>query len=223
MFSQANVAWTTKSKSVKSHSQTQRRESALRAVRSFGENRFEESNVRKSALIGLTLVAAVPAALLCYVAILGIMTHAGRQQFTSKTAIVLYVTAIVSAMIAVWPPLWAIVWYGSPVKEADVDDVDAESESDAEVADADGEADAESFPEENLDAFDGQPPPRDDDTSESSDFDASDDDVSQVDTDDFQLDGDDEFGDLDFDEEEVEEEAPKPKAKAKDKAKKKKK
>jgi hypothetical protein len=170
--------------------------------------------VKKLSLIFLSFIAALPAGYLVYLMIRAMTL----KHVWDKTAlwIIICITAVIAALVAIVPPLYAIAFYTGHTKP----DVDTPSDE-GEVGDAagaedveteDGEAaEAEEFPEEDLDAFEGQELADDDESVDSgSEFDLDEDEVAQAETGDFELSAD------DFEEiEELEEEAPKAKKKKK--------
>jgi len=179
--------------------------------------------VKKLNLILLTLVAALPAAALVY--LLGwtlTLKHIWDKKLLGGTVVA---TGIIALMVVVWPPLWAIAWYVDPSRSKAGGPGGESAEDAEEVAEAE-EAGDEEFPEEDLDAFEGE------EVAEGGEFkpastgtefeldeqqalDVDEDDIEQTATADFDL-SDDELME-DFEEIEEEEEAPKKKGKKKKK------
>lgn len=185
--------------------------------------------MRKLHLILLSLVAAVPGGVLCY--LLGSVLTIPRHDLWNKPLLggsVVATGLMVLVLGVVWPLLYAVAFYDDPNKGAKADEAEAaDAEATGEVGDEDSPKTprGESFEEEDIGVFEREGiKPGDDDgddfESEDSEFGVDEESIDSAETADFDL-GDDEFADLDMDEEEEEEEAPK--KKAKDKAKKKRK
>lgn len=185
--------------------------------------------MRKLHLILLSLVAAVPGGVLCY--LLGSVLTIPRHDLWNKPLLGIAVVStglMVLALGVVWPLLYAVAFYDDPNKVKKTEEAEAGEEGDADAADEDVEKPktprGDSFEEEDLDAFEHEDtkPGADDgddfeEASEGSEFDVDDESIDTAETADFDL-GDDEFADLDVEEdEEEEEEAPKKKAKKKKK------
>lgn len=184
--------------------------------------------MRKLHLILLSLVAAVPGGVLCY--LLGSVLTIPRHDLWNKPLLGIAVVStglMVLLLAVVWPLLYAVAFYDDPNKGKKTEEPEAGEEGDADAAEGDVEAAktprGDSFEEEDIDAFEreGIKPGDDDDfeeASEDSEFGVDDESIDTAETADFDL-GDDEFADLDMDDdvEEEEEEAPKKKAKKKKK------
>ena len=184
--------------------------------------------MRKLHLILLSLVAAVPGGVLCY--LLGSVLTIPRHDLWNKPLLGIAVVStglMVLLLAVVWPLLYAVAFYDDPNKGKKAEEAEAGEEG--EAVDADGEAETaktprgDSFEEEDIDAFEREgikPGAADGDefeeASEGSEFDVDDESIDTAETADFDL-GDDEFADLDVEEDEEEEEAPKKKAKKKKK------
>lgn len=187
--------------------------------------------MRKLHLILLSLVAAVPGGVLCFLlgtALSTERTDLWKNGVTSPLGLTVVLTGLaVLGAAVVFPLLYAAVFYDDPNKgrKSEADEAGEEG-----AADGDGEPSktprSESFEEEDIDAFEREGITPDADEAEEyvegSEFDVEEESIDTAETADFDL-GDDEFADLDVgDEDEEEEEAPKKKAKP-SKAKKKKK
>lgn len=185
--------------------------------------------MRKLHLILLSLVAAVPGGVLCY--LLGSVLTIPRHDLWNKPLLGIAVVStglMVLTLGIVWPLVYAAAFYDDPNKDKKAEKPEVDEEGDADAAEGVEAAKTprgDSFEEEDIDAFEreGIKPADDDDddfeeASEGSEFDVDDESIDTAETADFDL-GDDEFADLDMDEdvEEEEEEAPKKKAKKKKK------
>ncbi len=179
--------------------------------------------VKKLSLILLSFIPAVPAGFLVYLMIRAMTL----KHVWDKTAlwVIICLTVVIAALVAIVPPLYAIAFYTGqsksdedvPGEEGGLAEAVEEAESDkGETAEVDAEA--EEFPEEDLDAFEGEEVADAEEMADDfepadtgSEFDLDDDGVAQSDTDDFDLGSADNFEEI----EELEEEAPKPKKKKK--------
>ena len=186
--------------------------------------------MRKLHLILLSLVAAVPGGVLCY--LLGSVLTIPRHDLWNKPLLggtVVATGLLVLLLAVVWPLLYAVAFYDDPNKGKKAEEAEAGEEGDAVAAEGEaGEAEeaktprGDSFEDEDIDVFEreGVKPGNDDaedfeEAAEGSEFDLDEESIDTAETADFDL-GDDEFADLDVEEEE-EEEAPKKKAKKKKK------
>ncbi len=172
--------------------------------------------MKKISLIGLSLVAAIPAGVLVYLLVMALTL---KQIWNKQLLGVMVVfTAVIALVVAVWPPIYAIAFYTEKSKEDDEEKAEGEAAlavDDAEVADAD---EVEEFPDEDLEDFDAdaeEVEAEDAGTEEvdhddfhaaetGSEFDLEEEEIEQVETSDFQL-GDDEVAEEleEFEEEEV--------------------
>jgi hypothetical protein len=112
------------------------------------------SSVKKLNLIGLSLVAAIPAGFLVYLLVMALTL----KQIWNKQllGVMVVVTAVIALVVALWPPIYAIAFYTEKSNEDDEEKAEGEAAlaaDDAEVADAD---EAEEFPQQDLEAFDGE-------------------------------------------------------------------
>lgn len=191
--------------------------------------------MRKLHLILLSLVAAIPGGVLCY--LLGSVLTIPRHDLWNKPLLGIAVVStglMVLVLGVVWPLLYAVAFYEDPFKGKKREkDEPAEGEAES-VATDEEEGDetpktprSDSFEEEDIDAFEREGLTADteeadevddfEEAAEGSEFDLDEESIDTAETADFDL-GDDEFADLDMDEEvEEEEEAPKKKAKKKKK------
>ncbi|GDY08696.1 hypothetical protein LBMAG52_21820 [Planctomycetia bacterium] len=183
--------------------------------------------MRKLHLILLSLVAAVPGGVLCY--LLGSVLTIPRHDLWNKPLLggtVVATGLLVLLLAVVWPLLYAAAFYDDPNKDKKSEEVEAGEEAEADAAEGEVETPetsrGDSFEEEDLDAFEGEginPGTEEADdfeeAAEGSEFDLDKESIDTAETADFDL-GDDEFAGLDVEEEE-EEEAPKKKAKKKKK------
>lgn len=181
--------------------------------------------MKKLSLILLSFIPAVPAGFLVYLMIRAMTL----KHVWDKTAlwVIICLTVVIAALVAIVPPLYAIAFYTGqpktdedvPGEEGNVAEAAEEAESDeGEAAETEAEAEAEEFPEEDLDAFEGEEVADAEEMADDfepadtgSEFDLDEDGVAQSDTDDFDLGSADDFEEI----EELEEEAPKPKKKKK--------
>ena len=156
--------------------------------------------MKKLSLIGLSLVAAIPAGVLVYLLVMALTL----KQIWNKQllGVMVVITAVIALVVAVWPPIYAIAFYTEKSKEDDEKKAEGEADfaaDDAEVADAD---EAEEFPQEDLEAFEGDAEEveaeevgtdevdhEDFHSAEiGSEFDLDDEEIEQVETTDFELD-----------------------------------
>lgn len=157
-------------------------------------------------------MAAVPAGYLVYLMVMALTL----KHIWDKKALggLVLVTAFAAGLVALWPLIYALAFYADKPK-AEADEIAADpGSSDSVEAAEDVEEEEESFPEEDLDAFEGQEVSNSDDddfdTADSgSEFDLDDDDVAQAETAEFEI--ADDFEEI----EDLEEEAPKKKPKKK--------
>ena len=173
--------------------------------------------MKKLSLILLSFIAAVPAGFLVYLMIRAMTL----KHVWDKTALwlIICLTAVIAALVAVVPPLYAIAFYtGLPKPDEDTPAEDGEVAEAVESDDGEVTEAEEEFPQEDLDAFEGEEVPEADELGDDfeqadtgSEFDLDEDGVEQSDTDDFDLGPADDFEEI----EELEEEAPKPKKKKK--------
>lgn len=180
--------------------------------------------MKKFNLILLTLIGAVPAGYLVYLMVLALtLKHIWTKPLMGGMVVF---AGVIGLIVAVWPPLYAIAFYRGPAKSDDEPAEAAEALDDAESAE-EAEEEPEDFPEEDIDAFEGEETSGDDEDAEfkpaetGTEFDLDEaesvEDFEQEETGDFQLDDDEALEDLDSfeDLEEEEEEAPKTKKKKK--------
>ena len=175
-----------------------RRGEGFRPIRT----RCRKPILKKLSLILLSFIPAVPAGFLVYLMIRAMTL----KHVWDKTALwlIICLTVVVAALVAIVPPLYAIAFYsGQPKSDEDVpaeegeaaEDAEAGEAEDAEAAEAETETEAEEFPEEDLDAFEGQEVGEAEEMADDfepadtgSEFDLDDDDgVAKSDTDDFDL------------------------------------
>ena len=173
--------------------------------------------MKKINLIFLSLVAAIPAGYLVYLMVMALtLKHIWDKKILGGMVVT---TAFFALLVAVWPPIYAIAFYTEKPK-GDEDEPPAEGDA---VEVADGEAEAEEFPEEDLDAFEGQEAAEADELADDdfetadagSEFDLEEDEVAQAETAEFAI--ADDFEEIEDLEEDFVEEAPKKKPKKKKK------
>ena len=181
------------------------------------------SSVKKLSLIGLSLVAAIPAGFLVYLLVMALTV----KEIWNKQllGVMVVITAVIALVVAMWPPIYAIAFYTEKTKEDDEETAEGEAAlaaDDDEVADAD---EAEEFPGDDREDVEGEAEEVEAEEVETeevdhedfhaaepgSEFDLDEEEIEQVETTDFELNAEAE------EVEELEEELPKKSKKKKKK------